>query len=156
MAGAKFFVCERTGDWALAWRRELATAGLAVSEVRSLENLNEALAAFPYSVAAVATQVATNEALVRWLWESHERWPHARFGLLAAPSQRIFEMAWREAGAMFVACGSLEIAAAVPLVAGHVRRAPQPEQTLAERIAGELPWPRFAASPNVPQPVAGN
>ena len=100
-ATGRLMVCERSGPWAAALRRELAEAGVRVWETRSLAECWESLAAAPASfliveltLARCRRPVAADGAAAARL----SRWPEV--AVVAARPLAGWQWLVREAGAV--------------------------------------------------------
>jgi hypothetical protein len=133
-------VCERTGQWAAALRRELADAGLRLWETRSLADAWDALAATPAAFLVLELLPGTAGPLwARMAWLAHD-FPRARAAVLAPRRLAAHEDLAREAGAVYFACSPRRLAPLARMIVRHLASLPPPEQTLLERIWASLPW----------------
>jgi hypothetical protein len=138
-SAAKLIVCERTGRWAVALRRELADVGVRVWETRSLADCRDELVENPASFAVI--ELGRNTAgLLRLLASQSRRFPAARLAVVADRSQADFEWLMREAGAVHFLCSPRQIGLLARLACRHLAQAPAPQQSLTERIWSSLPW----------------
>ena len=138
-SAAKVIVCERSGRWAVALRRELAEAGVRVWETRTLADCRDELVENPASFAIV--ELASNLAgLLRLLASQRRRFPAARLAVVADRSQADYQWLLREAGAVHFLCSPRQVGLLARLACRHLAQAPPPQQTLAERIWSALPW----------------
>ena len=138
-SAAKLIVCERTGRWAVALRRELAEPGVRVWETRTLADCRDELIANPASFAAI--ELGANVAgLLRLLAMQQRQLPAARLAVVANRSQAGYEWLMREAGAVHFLCSPREVAVLARLACRHLAEVPPPQQSLAERIWASLPW----------------
>lgn len=136
---AKLIVCERTGRWAVALRRELADAGVRVWETRTLADCRDELTRHPASFAVV--ELGSNVAGSLRLLADQPRWfPAARLAIVADRSQADREPLLREAGAVHFVCSPRQVGLLARLACRHLAQAPSPQQNLAERIWAALPW----------------
>jgi len=133
-------VCEREGAWATGLRRELAGAGIALSESRNLTDAWSALTAQPASMLVVEVTAQNIQSLLRRMaWLSRD-FPRARIAVVANRRASRYEWLVREAGAVHFACSPRGIAVLAHLAIRHLAETPPPQQTLVERIWSSLPW----------------
>jgi hypothetical protein len=138
-SAAKLIVCERSGRWAVALRRELADAGVRVWETRTLADCRDELVENPASFAVI--EFGRNVGgLLRLLTSQPHRFPAARLAVVADRSQADYEWLMREAGAVHFLCSPRQAGLLARLACRHLAQAPAPQQTLAERIWSNLPW----------------
>jgi hypothetical protein len=138
-SAAKLVVCERTGRWAVALRRELAEVGVRVWETRSLADCRDELTANPASFAVI--ELGANAApVLRFLAKQSQRFPAVRIAVVANRSQADYEGLMREAGAVHFLSSPREAAVLARLACRHLAEAPLQQQSLAERIWASLPW----------------
>jgi DNA-binding NtrC family response regulator len=139
-ATARLIICERSGDWAIAWKRLLSGAALGIAETRSLAQCGEELAASPASVVALEIRPDNLSPAIAALVEWSLEFPSARFIAISARGSEALEPLAREAGALYVVYSPVQLSRVVPLVRRHLARAPQPAMTLREAIWARLPW----------------
>jgi hypothetical protein len=138
-SAAKLIVCERTGRWAVALRRELAEAGVRVWETRTLADCRDELVENPASFAVV--ELGKNVAgLLRLLASQPRRFSAARLAVVTDRAQADYQWLLREAGAVHFLCSPRQVALLARLACRHLAQVPPPQQTLAERIWTSLPW----------------
>ena len=138
-SAAKLIVCERSGRWAVALRRELAEAGVRVWETRTLADCRDELAANPASFAVI--ELGPNiGGLLRLLSGQPRQFPAARLAVVANRSQAGYEWLMREAGAVHFLTSPRQVAVLARLACRHLAEVPSPQQSLAERIWASLPW----------------
>jgi hypothetical protein len=136
-SAAKLIVCERTGRWAVALRRELA--GVRVWETRSLADCRDELVENPASFAIV--ELGPNlRGLLHFLASQPRRFPGARLAVVADRTQADYEWLMREAGAVHFLCSPRQVVLLVRLACRHLAQVPPPQQSLADRIWSSLPW----------------
>jgi hypothetical protein len=143
---ARLVVCERTGGWALALRRELAEAGIRVWETRSLSDCGFLLEESPASFVVVELGEATIEELLRFLQHWQVDYPLFRFAIVADRSLMSYEWFMRETGATHFLCSLRKMGSLADTVCRHLAQVPQSPQSLTERIWANLPWSREATS----------
>jgi hypothetical protein len=136
----RLLICERTGLWASALRRELAESGLPLREIRVLEDCAAELAAAPDSFLVLELQsnriAALLGALPRWL----ASYPAARAAVVAERELAPFEWLLREAGAAHFLCSPRQLDALAQIVLRHAAQIPPPPQSLSQRLWAGLPW----------------
>jgi hypothetical protein len=138
-SAAKLILCERTGRWAVALRRELADAGVRIWENRTLADCRDELVENPASFAVI--ELGSNlSGLLRLLASQPRRFPAARLAVVADRSQAECQWLLREAGAVHFLCSPRQVGLLARLACRHLAQAPPPQQTLAERIWSALPW----------------
>jgi hypothetical protein len=137
---ARLIVCERTGRWAVALRRELAGAGVRVTETRTLADCWERLAETPASFLVVELSVAAVEVLLRRAARLQADFPLVRLAVVADRFLAAYEWVMREAGAIHFTCSPRRLGPLARLACRHLAQVPAPQQTLSERIWASLPW----------------
>jgi len=162
-AAARLILCERTGRWAAALRRELEAqqrkrascaeppAGISdktyvsplpprVEETRSLARAFRALAEAPASFLIVELSRANVDALLGRMAELARWFPLARLAVLS--DRRLAGYGWlmREAGAVWHTCSPRRLAPLAALARRHLVSGPRPRRTLREQIWAGLPW----------------
>jgi hypothetical protein len=136
---ARLIVCERTGRWAVALRRELAEAGIRVWETRTLADCWTELAESPVSLVVLELGGDTTGLLGRMARQGRE-FPQARLAVVADRSLAEYEWLMREAGAVHFACSPRQVGTLAQLACRHLAQVPPPQQSLTERIWASLPW----------------
>lgn len=143
-------VCEKTGSWAAAIRREPGNRGLLIRETRSLADCWVEVAVSPESLVAVEATRANLATLVSGLLQLSRQHPHARAVVLAARSMRRCEWIVREASAAHVLFSTRQIGILVRLAHRHLterqRASSQLDEDLRALIFKRLPWGRRASS----------
>lgn len=140
-------VCERTGRWAVAFRRALGKREIAILESRSLSACESPLAENPAAIVAVEATASNLEAVLVALPKWQRRFADCRIIVLAAAELAAAEHLLREAGAMSVLYSTRHVPAAANLVVRHGARCPATEQPLESLIQNRLPWQRAASAP---------
>ena len=138
-SSARLIVCERSGRWAVALRREVAEAGVRVWETRTLADcrneLRENAASF------VVLELGGNVAgVLRLLARQPREFPAARLAVVADRSAANYEWLMREAGAVHFLCSPRRVGLLARLACRHLAQVPPPSRTLTERIWSGLPW----------------
>ena len=139
-AASRLLVCERSGQWAGALRRELADAGLHVWETRSQAECWELLAATPASFIVAELTESHAEGLLRRMMRLERDFPLARLAVVA--ERRLADWQWlvREAGAVHFTCSPRQLAPLAEMACRHLASVPPPPQNLTDRIWTALPW----------------
>jgi hypothetical protein len=138
-APARLIVCERTGRWAVALRRELANSGVRVWETRTLDDCFSELADSPASllVLELGDDVA---GLLDRLARRARRFPRARMAVVADRSRPDHQGLLREAGAVHFVASPRQVGRLARLACRHLAQVPPLQQNLTERIWANLPW----------------
>jgi hypothetical protein len=136
---ARLIVCERTGSWAVALRREVAEAGIRVWETRTLPDCWSELARSPASFLVLELGGNVADLLHRTARLPRE-FPAARLAVVADRSLASYEWLMREAGAVHFLCSPRQVAPLARLACRHLDQVPPPPQSLTERIWANLPW----------------
>ncbi len=136
---ARLIVCERTGRWAVALRRELAEAGVRVWETRTLDGCWSELAQSPTSFLVV--ELGGNVAgLLGRMTRLPREFPAARLAVVADHALAGYEGLMREAGAVHFVSSPRQTGPLAQLACRHLAQVPPPPQSLTERIWANLPW----------------
>jgi hypothetical protein len=138
-SAAKLIVCERTGRWAVAMRRELADAGVRVWETRALADCRDELIENPASFVIVELG-SSSGGVLRFLASISRRFPAARVAVVADRSRADYELLMREAGAVHFVYSPRRIGMLARLACRHLAQAPSTQHSFAERIWSSLPW----------------
>jgi hypothetical protein len=141
MPYARLIVCEKTGRWAAALRRELAGKA-RVYETRSLPDCWDELAESPASWLVLEATEANLDNLAQRLAELPEKFRFARAMVCGERPMAAWEWLLREAGAVHAVFSPRELAPAVRFALRHLALAPRPEMSLRERVWESLPWGR--------------
>jgi hypothetical protein len=136
---ARLVVCERTGAWAVALRRELP-AGFRLWPTRSLAEAWDGLAVAPASFLVLELGRGQAEALVARLLRLEHDWPLARAGVVADRSLAGYEWLMRQAGAMHFTCSPRHLAGLADAARRHLAAVPQPDREPLAKIRSSLPW----------------
>lgn len=140
----RLIVCERTGRWAMALRRELAGTDIRPRETRSLADAWDALTRSPSSFIVVELSAGNAPELLRRLERLGHDYPLARAAVVSHRRLAPFETLLREAGAVHYVCSPRRLPALADVLARHLAQAPAPPRGWAERVWAGLPWPRAA------------
>jgi hypothetical protein len=144
MPRSGLILCERTGRWAVAFRRALGVRRTAVTETRSLAACTARLSEQPASVVAVEVTAANLERVLAAVPAWQRRHPQCRFVALVAEELAAAEDLLREAGAVDVLHRAREVPQAARLVVRHMDAAPADGVPLEQAIASKLPWSKGA------------
>jgi len=140
--GSRLIVCERTGEWTAALRKELVDLNVKVFECRRLAEAWAALAQTnAIFLIAEATSGNLSELVERLKWLRRD-FPHARAAVVADRSLTDCEWLVREAGAIHFLASPRQLQSLVTIVIRHFAIVPLPAQTLTEQIWASLPWAR--------------
>ena len=137
---ARVIVCERTGRWAVALRRELAGAGVRIRETRSLAECWEMLAESPGGFVVVELSAVHVDALLRQMTRLERDFPLARVAIVADRSLAHYEWLLREAGAAHFTTSTGRLGPVAQLACRHLAEAPSPPRTAKQEIWARLPW----------------
>ncbi|HWA97756.1 MAG TPA: hypothetical protein VG713_04665 [Pirellulales bacterium] len=151
-------ICDRNGDWSVAWRVELerdaGPAGSQPVEVVGVRTVTEAvrrLADNPHAVVAIeidAIEIDSTRALaaIDELDELRRRFPHAPLVVIAVgPGSDQLELALRQCGAWQVLRSRYELRLLVRAIRQHFRVVDRPsaaevDRPLRAQILDRLPW----------------
>jgi DNA-binding response OmpR family regulator len=136
----RLLVCERTGQWATALRRELAESGLRVRELRSFDDCEAELADAPASFLVLELTPRHLDALLTALPRWRKRHPAMRVAVVAGRESAPFEWLVREAGVVHFLCSPRQLGALARIVLRHGAQVPPPPQSLTQRLWAGLPW----------------
>ena len=136
----RLIVCERSGQWAVALRRELARGDVRVHETRGLAECWQMLARCPSSFVVAELTDANVEALLDRLASRRRLFPLVRVAVVSDRPQAAYEPLAREAGAVHFAASLREAGPVARLACRHLDQAARPRRSLTESIWAELPW----------------
>ena len=142
-AGPAVVFCERTGDWAVAWRRVWSRRSrqyghMRLIETRSAAHCLDVLAAGAFVVVELAP--AACDAALELLYDIQVRFPQLPRAVVAARRLSAYEWLARELGALEFVTTPLALDRLCLLAARHVARWRPPHENFAQRIWDELPW----------------
>jgi len=140
MRTARLIVCEKTGTWATALRRELAKRSIRVYQTRSLAECFGDLAVFPASFLVLELRESIVEEMIEHLGRLSREYAGARAVILARRGMEPYEWLLREAGAAHVVFSPRRLAPVADMAQRHLAVAPEAPLPLPERILAELPW----------------
>jgi hypothetical protein len=144
MALARFVVCEKSGRWAVALRRELAGRSVRVYESRSLPECRRELEESPASLVALEVSAANTVLLSDWIDRASREFPGARFVVVGDRDAEAWEWRLREAGAIAAAFSPRRLAPIVRLVRRHLAAVPSEELSFEDAVQRRMPWPHRA------------
>ena len=147
MSIPRVILCEKSGRWAVAFRRALAVQGDFIVQTRSLAEATRQLAASPASIVAVEATAGNLEAVLAALPDWVRQFPHCRVIALLGAEVQAAETLLREAGAVAVLNATRDAPSAANLVRRHLETAPQAELPLEQAIERGLPWSKWATQP---------
>ncbi len=133
-------VCERTGCWAAALRRELGPRTTRVDEVRSLAQTFRALDEAPASFLVVELNHRTIARLLDLVADMPRWYPLARLAAVSHRSLAGYGPLVRESGAVWFTCRPRQLGPLAEVVRRHLAEAPRPQRGLHERLWARLPW----------------
>lgn len=137
---ARLVVCERTGQWAVALRRELSEAGLRVWETRNLKDCGALLAESPASFVVLELNAAKLEETIRFINVWRADFPRFRFAVVADRGLASFQWFMRETGAADFLFSLRKIDRLADMACRHLAQVPAAPQSLTERVWANLPW----------------
>jgi len=139
-ARAQWAVCERSGAWAIALRREAAPLDLHLYETRSLADGWAVLEQAPASFLVAELTLANADALLARMAGLERQFPRARVAVVAERSLAEYEWLLREAGAVWFATSPRELKPMIALVQRHMQLTPLPARDLTQQVWDSLPW----------------
>lgn len=143
---ARLILCERTGRWAAALRRELLDVDIRVWETRTLDDCWTELKESPASF-LVLELGPDLDGLTRRMMQLPRRFPSAHWAAVTDCTPPDLEWWMREAGAVHVVASTRRVGPLAQMACRHLAQIPLPQQELTERIWSNLPWkPVDAAS----------
>lgn len=137
---ARLAVCERSGQWAVALRRELTADEIRVHETRSLRECWELLAQCPSSFVVAELSESGVDALLDGLVRLERLFPLARVAVVAERPLADYEPLVREAGAVHFVTSPRECGPLARLARRHLEQAARPRRSVTETIWKSLPW----------------
>ncbi|MBN2477335.1 MAG: hypothetical protein JXB62_22205 [Pirellulales bacterium] len=145
-SAARLIVCERTGRWAAALRRQLDPSEVRLEETRTLGQCREALARAVASFLVAELTLCDIEPLLGQMARLPRDFPLARLAVVADRCLAGYEWLMREAGAVHFTCSTRRLGPLAQAVRRHLAQAPVPPQTLTQRIWASLPWKESAGT----------
>jgi hypothetical protein len=137
---ARLVVCERSGDWAVALRRELAGVGIRVWETRSLADCAVLLEESPASFLVLELSEIKIEEILNFILNSQAQYPQFRFAIVAQRNLARYRWLMLEAGAAEFVSSVRKVGALAQTACRHLAQVPPLPQSLTERIWANLPW----------------
>ena len=145
MTVAAVIVCEETHRWAAALRCVLQSVGMSpdrsvrIHEVRNVEEGWRHLDQAPASLLAIELECLKPDDWRRWTNLSHW-YPRAWSIILRSKGEGDQPWLLRELGATHVVSTTNELADVAQMLQRHVRRLPEVEEGLRDRVWQRLPW----------------
>jgi hypothetical protein len=135
-------ICERTGKWAVAWRRAArgADSQSPLHEVRGLEECRQAVSAAQAGFVLLemtAENLAQLFEMLAWLQFDY---PSVRAAVLADRGLGDYELTARQLGAIHVVDSPRRLAPLTGVVRRFLASLPQPQLDTREEIWQRLPW----------------
>ena len=137
---AQFIICEKSGNWAAAFRWHRGSHALLLHETRSLIDARAALASSPSSVIALETHSLNAEGVVHLTMESHRTWPNSRILILLARDVRSLDDLFWELGAALVVHSPRRVDRVVRFVERCLVQPKSPDLPTREWVWSRLPW----------------
>jgi hypothetical protein len=136
---ADLIVCEQTGRWAVALRRELGAA-VAMRETRNLSECWDSFSQCPAGFVVVEATAGNLDALLHRLGRLERDFPLARVAVVAPRNLAEYEWLLREAGAIAFAVSPRRLGPLADLIRNHLAKAPRPPQDAMQQLWASLPW----------------
>ena len=136
---ARLVVCESSGRWAVALRRELAAA-VRIHETRSIDHCWQALADAPASFAIVELTGGNADSLLERMLRLGRDLPLCRVAVVTGRKLVGYQSLMREAGAVHFICSPRRLGPLADLARRHLDGAPEHQQGLIRQIWSNLPW----------------
>lgn len=138
---AKLIVCERTGRWASALRREWGDRRPRIRETRHLDDAWQELADAGASCLVIEASHPRVAAVVVWLQRLSAERPVARALVVSDGELTSSEnLLLLEAGAVWVHGDRRDVTTVARLAARHVASYPAADRTWREQLFARLPW----------------
>ncbi len=137
---ARLLVCEATGGWAIALRRELVGLRLRVHETRSVVEAWAELARAPASFLVVELSRASVEPFLERLAWLEQDYPLARVAVVAERALEDCEWLVRAAGVVHFTTSPRQLTGLAQTVCRHLQTVPRSPRNLADEIWASLPW----------------
>jgi len=140
--------CERSGRWAVAWRRLWARTlpgrsganSIRVVETRSVSECLETLAELPAAFVAIELTAKSADKALELLFELMTRFRDSAAAVLAENELAEYEWLAREMGAVHFVASPRHLPSLVEMVRRHAERTPAPDLGLRQEIWSRLPW----------------
>ncbi len=132
-------VCERTGTWAAAIRRQLPL-DIRMRQTRGLAECVAELAEAPMSLLVLELTAQNLAGVLEVLGRLPGRFPLAQAIVVSDSRLKHSEWLVREAGAIYIAPSSRELAGLEETVRNHLRCVPATRAGFAAEVWDALPW----------------
>jgi ActR/RegA family two-component response regulator len=142
-ARPRVIVCERSGKWGAALRRELPR-DISLRETRSLSECVTALREAPASFLVVELTTANTAGVVELLVRLSREHRWARAAIVAERGLADGEWSLREAGAIHFVTSPRKVAELARLATRHAEWVPRPKRSMTLQVWDSLPWPEAA------------
>jgi len=146
-------VCERSGIWAAALRRELRSSA-GVCETRSWAACEREIQARGAALVALEVSPESVESACARLAGLTQRLPHTRVILLADRGLKHAEWILREAGAVGVVYALSDLPRLQPVLRRFREQLPNATPSFHDLIQSRLPWRQHASTPPTNAPPA--
>ena len=140
MAAAKLIVCEKSGAWAVALRREFGADEVRVYETRSLAECGDELRLAPASFLVCSATAANAANVCDFLVRLAQRYPDARAVVAANADAADYAELFREGGALAVVTSARELRGVANLIRRHFQRFPAYNDSFRTQLWSRLPW----------------
>jgi len=147
MSQPRLIICEKTGRWAVAFRRALADRGERIVEARSLAGCARQLDRHPASFVAIEISAVNLDTVLAVVPDWLRRFPHCRVIALLESDLAAAESLLREAGVVAVVRTTREAPTVALRAQQHLDAAPADDLPLEQAILSSLPWANWAARP---------
>ncbi len=134
MVSARFILCERTGKWAVAFRRQVRDKRLRIYETRSLDQCWDELSQAPWSIVGVEVTVANMSQVAIWLEQLRHERPRARAVLLGQRGLEPAEWLLRQAAAAHVVYSPRDLQPVLDMVDRHLSRESQSSRDVEQSV----------------------
>jgi len=141
---ARLVVCEKSGRWAAALRRELSAVGPRVHETRHVDDAWHELRIARASFVVLEASRPRLAAVVHWLTQLGRVYPRARALIVGGAELEAAEWLLREAGALAVHVALADPAIVVRLARRHLAEFPSADRSWRQQCFDRLPWPAVA------------
>jgi hypothetical protein len=141
----RLIVCERTGRWATALRREFRSP---LIQTRSLSQCWNELSAMGggfgmgFGMGFIVVELSQSNAddLLRRMGRLQRDFPLVKVAIVAPRSMADHQWLMREAGAVHFVCSTRRLGPLALLAKRHLASLPEAVQTPEQRIWDSLPW----------------
>lgn len=140
MPVAQLIICEKSGKWAAALRRELGPQHAhRLFESRLIQHCQEQLAASPCSIAALEQTWKNYDSVLLLIDRIQRQFPSARSIVLDTTGDSQLSRMTKIAGAIHIARSRLMLRHAARLALRHFARFPETSSQF-EELVRRLPW----------------